>query len=152
MGDERIGNYFWMSEFLRSEIATRKGLDNTPGPAEMTALREILAPGMERVRNLLGVPVFISSGYRSKVVNDAVGGSATSQHLSGQAADFIAPQAGTPRAIALRIAQHWNEVRFDQLIWEGSWVHISFTQGKPRGQVLTARFGPVGVTYTPGVA
>lgn len=152
MGDERIGRYFWLSEFLRSDTAIRLGMDNTPGVAEANNLRNVLAPGMERIRSLLGVPVFISSGYRSSAVNSAVHGSVASQHLKGEAADFISPEAGTPKSVALKIAQHAPEIRFDQLIWEGSWVHVSFTAGKPRGSVLTAHFNNGGVTYTPGLA
>lgn len=152
MGDERIGRYFWLSELLRSDAAVRLGLDNQPGPAEMNNLRNVLAPGLERIRSFLGVPVFITSGYRSKAVNEAVGGSVASQHLQGEAADFVAPEAGTTKSVALKIAQHQQEIKFDQLIWEGSWVHVSFTAGKPRGQVLTAHFIGGRVAYTPGIA
>lgn len=152
MGDERIGRFFWLSEFLRSDAAVRHGLDNTPGGDELNNLRNVLAPGMERIRALLGVPVFITSGYRSPAVNDAVGGSPASQHKLGQAADFISPEAGTPRSIARRLAQHQPELHFDQLIYEGAWVHVSFTLVKPRGQVLTATFVGGRVHYAPGVA
>lgn len=152
MGDERIGRFFWLSEFLRSDAAVRHGLDNTPGGDELNNLRNVLAPGMERIRALLGVPVFITSGYRSPAVNASVGGSVASQHKLGQAADFIAPEAGTPRSIAARLAQHQPEIRFDQLIYEGTWVHVSFTPVKPRGSVLTAHFDGGRVHYTPGVA
>lgn len=152
MGDERIGRFFWLSEFLRSDTAVRLGLDNTPDVAAANNLRNVLAPGMERIRNLLRVPAFISSGYRSSAVNAAVHGSVASQHLKGEAADFISPEAGTPKSIALLLAKHQPEIRFDQLIFEGSWVHVSFTAGKPRGSVLTAHFTNGGVTYTPGLA
>lgn len=152
MGDERIGRYFWLSELLFSDKAVRLGLDNKPGGEELNNLRNVLAPGLERIRSFLGVPVFITSGYRSRAVNEAVGGSIASQHLRGEAADFVAPEAGTPKSIALRIAQHQQEVKFDQLIYEGTWVHVSFTAGKPRGQVLTAHFNDGRVSYTPGLA
>lgn len=152
MIDERIGRFFWLSEFLHSDKAVRLGLDNKPGGGELNNLRNVLAPGMERIRSLLGMPVFITSGYRSPAVNAAVGGSAASQHMLGEAADFLAPEAGTPRSIANRLAQHQQEIRFDQLIYEGTWVHVSFTVGKPRGSVLTAHFKGGRVTYTQGVA
>lgn len=152
MGDERIGRYFWLSEFLRSDAAVRMGLDNTPSTEAANNLRNVLAPGMERIRSMLGVPVFISSGYRSPQVNAAVRGAVASQHTKGEAADFISPEAGTPKSVALKIAQHAQEIRFDQLIWEGTWVHVSFTEGKPRCSILTAHFEAGGVRYTPGIA
>lgn len=153
MPDQRLGSFFWLSEFLRSDTATRKGLANVPGPAELANIRGPLAAGMERVRNLLGVPVHITSGYRSPEVNAAVGGTSTSQHCQGLAADFIAPDFGTPRSIASYLMQHLPDLRFDQLIFEGAWVHISFVNDKPRGEVLTAHFVPgQAVSYSRGVA
>jgi hypothetical protein len=151
MIDERFGRYFWLSEFVRSDIAVRRGLDNTPAAAELANLRQVLAPGMERVRDALAAPVLITSGYRSAEVNAAVGSKDTSQHRHGLAADFIAPQFGTPRQVAKHLLEHGN-VRFDQLIFEGNWVHVSFVPGKPRGEVLTAHFNAGRVSYTQGLA
>jgi hypothetical protein len=151
--DERVAASFWLSEFLRPDTAIRRGIDNAPGPAVLASIRGTLAPGMERVRAALGVPVLITSGYRSPELNRAVGGSKASQHVQGLAADFIAPQFGTPRAIARYLMQRQPELRFDQLIFEGQWVHVSFVPGVARGEVLTAHFDGAGrVTYTRGVA
>lgn len=153
MVDERLGTFFWLSEFLRSDTATRRGIANVPDQAALLNLRTVLAPGMERVRNLLAVPVQITSGYRSPAVNAAVGGAKSSQHVQGLAADFIAPDFGTPRSIARYLMTHAPDLRFDQLIFEGTWVHISFSADKPRGEVLTAHFAPGGgVSYARGVA
>lgn len=152
MPDERVGSFFWLSEFLRSDTATRLGLVNRPGPAELANIRQVLAPGMERVRNLLGVPVQITSGFRAPDVNAAVGGASTSQHTQGLAADFIAPEWGTPRTIVRELMVHAPDLRFDQLIFEGTWVHVSFTAGQPRGEVLTAHFMPgQPVSYSRGL-
>jgi zinc D-Ala-D-Ala carboxypeptidase len=153
MPDERLGSFFWLSEFLRSDTATRKGLANVPDAGALVNIRGVLAPGMERVRNLLAGPVHITSGYRAPEVNRAVGGSGASQHCQGLAADFIAPGFGTPRSIARHLMTHAPELRFDQLIFEGTWVHISFVPGKGRGEVLTAHFmAGQPVTYSRGVA
>lgn len=57
MTDERIAGSFWLSEFLRSDIAVRRGLDNVPKAPELANIRNMLAPGMQRVRDTLGVPV-----------------------------------------------------------------------------------------------
>lgn len=151
MIDELLVPSFRLSEFLWSETAERKGLDNTPLPTEMANIRNLLAPGMQSVRDCLLRPVFISSGYRSPEVNRAVGGAQNSQHTQGQAADFKCPDFGMPITIARYLMTHQSQVRFDQLVWEGTWCHISFS-ANPRGQVLTAHFGPNGTTYTPGIA
>lgn len=151
MIDERIVPSFWLSEFLQSDTASRLQLDNTPLPSEMANIRNLLAPGMQSVHDCLAQPVFVSSGYRSPEVNRAVGGAKNSQHTQGQAADFKSPSFGMPITIARYLMGHQSQVRFDQLICEGTWVHVSFA-AKPRGEVLTAHFGPGGTTYTPGLA
>ncbi len=150
MIDEQITPNFWLSEFLESETADRFTIDNTPLPDDLANIRTMLAPGMQSVRDCLGTPVFITSGYRSFEVNRAVRGSRRSQHTQGLAADFKAPAFGMARTIVRHLMAHSTAVRFDQLIHEGRWVHISFSK-QPRGQVLTAHFGPNGTTYTSGV-
>lgn len=151
MIDERLQTSFWLSEFLRSDTAVRKGIDNTPAPEVLNNLRNVLAPGLQRVRNLLRVPMQITSGYRGPALNAAVGGARDSQHLLGLAADFVAPEFGLPVTIASYLLQHAPELRFDQLIQEGTWVHISFVPGVPRGDVLTAHFVDGHATYSRGL-
>ena len=145
MNDERLTADFHLSEFLHSEKAVRLGLDNTPDALAMASIRNFLAPGMQQVRELIGAPINISSGYRAPQVNAAVGGSRSSQHMQGLAADFAAPFFGTPIQIARAIVA--SHIKFDQLIQEGSWVHISFS-ANPRRDVLTAQF-PNGVASYP---
>jgi zinc D-Ala-D-Ala carboxypeptidase len=152
MSDERITPSFWLSEFLSSDYAVRQGLDNTPGAQQLANVCNILAPGMQRVRNCLDAPAFIISGYRSPEVNRAIGGSANSQHMLGLAADFKAPSFGMPRTVAQYLMERSGEIRFDQLIWEGDWVHASFVAGKPRSEALTAHFRAGAVDYTRGIA
>ncbi len=150
--DQPVSADFRLSEFLRSETAVRRGLDNTPPAPVLANLVNVLAPGMQRVRDLLETPVQITSGYRSPELNRAVGGSSTSQHTLGLAADFVSPTFGNPRAICRFLLEHQAVLRWDQLIFEGTWVHISFADQRPRGQVLTAHFAQGGVTYSPGIA
>lgn len=151
MTDERVTPSFWLSEFLKSETAMRKRIDNTPSAAHMVNIRTVLAPGMQRVREVLGAPVHISSGYRSHHLNMAVGGSVRSQHSLGLAADFTAPSFGDPLKVCNKLIEHRQEINFDQLIYEfGDWVHISFSP-QPRGMVLTAQHTPVGTVYSAGL-
>jgi len=152
MHDEKLTSHFYLSEFLHSETASRRGLSNQPEPFAAANLRAILAPGMQRVRDMLGTPVQVTSGYRSPAVNKAIGGARNSQHVQGLACDFVSPAFGTPKAVAAYLAQQQDALRFDQLISEGGWVHISFTEDEPRGEVLTAHFSSSGVTYTRGIA
>ena len=151
--DHQISTSFRLSEFLRSESAQRHGIDNTPDAVALANIRNVLGPSMQRVRDLLETPVFVTSGYRSPQVNEVIRGSRNSQHLQGLAADFVSPQFGSPRAICRHLLQHPDLIRWDQLIWEGTWVHISFLgAGRPRGEVLTAHFTAGSVTYTHGIA
>ncbi len=115
-----------------------RGIDNTPPAEVVSAMRETAAQ-MEAVRRLLGDRVVtVSSGYRSPELNRAVGGAAQSAHLSGRAVDFNCYGFGTPQAICRAIDA--SDLAFDQLIEEGSWVHISFDP-RARRQVLTRRAG-----------
>lgn len=134
-----LTEHFTLAELTVSETAERKGIDNTPPPSVIERLKTT-ARGMEHVRLVLGVPVFVLSGYRSPALNLEVGGSKASQHMHGEACDFHAPRYGDPLAICRALEA--SDVRFDQLIWEGGWVHISFVDyRKPRREVLTWKRG-----------
>ena len=138
--DQQLSPHFSLSEFTHSQTATRLGLRNEPLSAELANLRR-LADVLEDVRRALGgVPIIISSGYRSPAVNNAVGGARNSAHLTGRAADFTAPRFGPPKRICQRIID--AGIVFDQLIDERGWVHLGIApQGvEPRREVLTAFF------------
>lgn len=139
--------HFTLEELTHSETATRKGIDNTPPPDVLDALKKT-AMGMEVVRNLLGVPILITSGYRCLELNRAIGSKDNSHHVKGYAVDFIAPKYGTPEAIVKRLEK--SALPFDQCIQEGKWVHISFAPSMRR-QVLTAHFANGKATYTQGI-
>lgn len=144
----QLSEHFTLQELTSSDVALRKGIDNTPPEDVVSNLTE-LALALEQVRELLGCPMHINSGYRSPKLNAAVGGSSTSAHMTGQAADFVAPDFGTPQQIAHHIAA--SAIPFDQLIFEGTWVHFGI-RGDMRRQVLTAHFSGGKVTYTQGIA
>lgn len=129
--------HFTLSEFIRSETASRRGIDNNPPGHVLDDIKRTLLMA-EEIRKAIGnVPLIISSGYRSPMVNRAVGGSSSSQHCLGQAMDIIAPKFGTPWELAKKIID--SGIEFDQLIYEfGDWVHISKADYN-RKQVLTIR-------------
>jgi zinc D-Ala-D-Ala carboxypeptidase len=119
-------------------VTQQRGLDNSPSAAVIEELRRT-AEQMEAVRRLMGDrPIVVSSGYRSKAVNKAVGGSPRSAHLTGAAVDFNCHRFGDPLAVCRVLAA--SSLDFDQLIEEGTWVHLSFAKARRR-QVLT-RSGP----------
>lgn len=131
-----VSTYFTWDEVTHSPTAERRGLDNIP-PADLVPAIQYTASCLDRVRKLLKRPILVSSWYRSAEVNKAVGSKATkSQHMKGEAVDFICPAYGSPRAVAKLLADNLAVLKFDQLIYEYTWVHISFTIN-PRGQILT---------------
>lgn len=135
----QLSKNFSLAELTRSQTAIRNGLDNKPDAESLRNLHR-LAGTLELVRAALGVPVHVMSGYRSPVVNKLVGGSPTSQHRYGLAADFVAPAFGTPYQIVEKLQK--AGIAFDQIIHEfGEWVHIGLAQDPKasRQQVLTAK-------------
>jgi len=138
-----------LNEFTISQTATRKGIDNTPPEPVIERLR-MLAATLERVRGLLGnSPIRISSGYRSKELNRAIGSSDSSAHVLGYAVDFTCPIFGTPKEVANEIAK--SAIKFDQLIFEQNWIHLS-VDPRNRREVLTATFKNGKAYYSKGIA
>jgi len=132
----RLTEHFTLEELTRSATADSRGIDNTPGSEHLPNI-ERLAAKLEEVRALLGQPMLISSGFRSAALNKAVGGSATSDHANGLAADFTAPGFGRVAQVAAAIEA--SGIEFDQLIYEqGSteWVHLGIGT-RMRRQVLS---------------
>jgi hypothetical protein len=107
-----------------------------------------LAANLERVRLVLGHPMMIDSGFRIAALNTACGGALKSAHMDGDAADFVCPDFGSPEEICKAIIA--SGLKFDQLIQEGTWVHVSMAPAM-RQQTLTANFGVGAVKYTKGV-
>jgi zinc D-Ala-D-Ala carboxypeptidase len=129
--------HFTLEELTASETAERNGWDNTPNDQELANL-ERLAAFLEQVKEVLaGKPIMISSGLRTKKVNDAVGSKDTSQHRIGCAADFKVPGM-TPDEVVKAIVA--SGIGYDQVIREfDRWTHISIPNSinfSPRGQAL----------------
>lgn len=128
---------FSMSELIYSETAILKNINNMPDINSLDNLLELIIFCLQPIRDKIGKPMIITSGYRCPEVNKLVKGAVNSQHLKGQAADFII-KGMTPQQIVFKIAT--MGIEFDQCIEEHSknahWVHISYVKGKNRKQTL----------------
>lgn len=142
-----LSPHFTLEELSSSDTAVRKGIDNTPSAAIIENLKRI-AQTLEEVRALVGGPIRVSSGYRSPELNKAIGGSGKSAHLEGLAAD-ITVSGKTPKELAILIRD--SGIKYDQLIYEGTWVHVGLANGTLRQQDLTAHFGSGATTYSSGI-
>jgi hypothetical protein len=134
----KLSPHFFLREAVKSDTAERLHIDNTP-PTSVIATMRSTAQEMEILRAMLGTPIEVNSWYRSIPLNRALGSKDTSQHVVGEAVDFVSPKFGIPRLICKFIQDHGGNIPFDQLILEHSWVHISFAirSGQPRRQVLS---------------
>jgi hypothetical protein len=129
--------HFTLEELTASEIAERNGWDNSPNDTELANLTR-LADFLEQVKVVLGgKPIMISSGLRTKLVNDAVGSKDSSQHRTGCACDFRVPGM-TPDEVVQKILA--STIGYDQVIREfDRWTHISISNSEdtsPRKQAL----------------
>lgn len=134
----KLSQHFNLKEFTRSDTAKSKGIDNSPSTEVIVRLTALCHNVLEPLRRWAKEPVTISSGYRSKALNRAVGGVANSQHMTGEAADIQVPttnRAGKKLTSQERLTMlrawydHLKQLPHDQLIWEtkGStrWIHVS---------------------------
>ena len=137
-----LSEHFLLAEFTRSESAKRHGVSNDPTPEHLENIKLLCKNVLEPIRAKFG-PLNISSGYRSKVLNHYIGGSLSSQHCEGKAADI--DQDGMGGASNTELF-HWikDNIDFDQMIWEfgdnnkPDWVHVSYNGAKNRKQILKA--------------
>lgn len=143
----RLAKHFTLEELTFSQTAARRGWRNEPDTLARENL-QALAAKLQEVRELVRVPVIVSSGYRSRRVNTAIGGHPKSAHMAGRAADIIAPPF-TPYELAEIIAV--SQIEFDKVILEfGRWVHFQIAE-RPRRLLYTAvREGDV-VVYRDGL-
>jgi len=140
----QLSEHLTLAEATKSQTATRLGIDNSPTIAHLESLRSVAKNIFEPIRNHFGVPIAVTSGYRSKALNDAISGSRRSQHCHGQALDIDADVFGR---ITNGEIFHYikSNLDFDQLIWEfgnednPDWVHVSFVDDRSnRGEILIA--------------
>jgi zinc D-Ala-D-Ala carboxypeptidase len=141
----KLSEHLDLSEITRSDTAKRKGISNQPTPEHLENFKKLAENIFEPIRNHFKEPIFISSGYRSKELNTAVGGSLTSQHCSGEAIDIDMDGRSSTVTNKMIFEYIKNHLNFDQLIFEfgtdsnPDWVHVSYeSTGKQRKQVLKA--------------
>ena len=139
----KISDHITYAEAIHSQTAKRKGIDNTPNPNQIEAMKVIAEKVFEPLREWTGGPIKVNSFFRSPELNTAIGGSKTSQHCKGQAIDIDDVYGCKTNAEMY----HWvkENLNFDQMIWEfGSstnpnWVHVSYVNpDKNRNRCLVA--------------
>lgn len=125
---------FTITELVKSDTAEKNGISNTPDINSLDNLLELIFYVLQPLRDKLGKPITITSGFRSAKVNQLVGGVGNSQHLYGQAADMVV-SGMTPAQLVEFVKK--SGIEFDQLINEyDQWTHISFSKSHNRKQVL----------------
>lgn len=140
----QLTTHFTLEEFTRSDWASRHNVDNSV-PHDLMQHAQTTAVMLEDIRTYLSrlagknIPISLSSGYRSKPVNDAAGSHDTSDHLQAMAADIKAPAFGTPYEVAMALKDQTESLGIGQLIYEfRAWVHVSCNLDvKPINRVIT---------------
>jgi len=127
--------YFTIEELTRSATATTRGLDNTPTPEIKANLERLVDKVLDPLREKYGKPITVNSGYRCPELNKAVGGSKTSDHVKGFAADLTGGSKQENEKIFNIIRDNFA---WTQLINERdfSWVHVSYDPNRIKNQVL----------------
>ena len=138
----KLSNHLTLAEMIRSDSAKRLGISNQPLPEHLENMKILATNVFEPIREHFGVPIYVSSGYRSEALNKAIKGSKTSQHCKGKAIDIDMDGSGLiSNKDVFEFIRH--NLVFDQLIWEfgdtnnPDWVHVSYASHN-RGQVLKA--------------
>ena len=134
----KLSNNFSLDEFTASVTADKLGIQNKPNPEQVANIRRLVFQVLQPARDMLGKSITVSSGFRSRALNTAIKGSATSQHCFGEAADL---QCSDNKRLFDIIRDHFV---FDQLIWEfgnnkrPDWVHVSLKEYGNRNEILRA--------------
>lgn len=128
---------FTLNELVYSATAEKNKIDNRPSVQVIANLKSLCENVLQPLRNALGCPIVITSGFRCAVLNKKVGGQPSSQHLMGQAVDLVVPQKNL-KDVFNYIKSHLN---YDQLLYEYSkndkWIHVSFrNDGHNRKQAI----------------
>lgn len=135
-------NFSW-DEVIKSATAKSLGIDNEPGPVEKARLQAVIYNVMQPLRDAMRRPIVITSGYRTPDLNAAIGGAINSQHMKGEAIDFVDPKGN----LAQMFYYIKDNLPYDQLIWEAGndeqpqWIHVSYKAVGNRRKVLKYKPG-----------
>lgn len=139
----RLSKNLTLAELTKSQTAVRRGIDNTPLPQHVENLKLLAERVFQPIRDHFGVPIAVTSGYRSEALNRAIKGSKTSEHMLGMAMDLDADIHG--RITNKQIFEYIKEnLDFNQLIWEfgddknPDWVHVSYRPSGNKKEILRA--------------
>ena len=149
MNDIQFTPHFKLSEFVSSATATKQGIENNPSPEAVENLRLLSIHTLEPLREALGLPIVITSGYRCKALNDLIAHhSQRSQHMKGQAADLLVQgskfqvQGASPRELLIKAFKTIitsPEIDYDQLIIYPTFIHVSFvSHNDNRHKIMSA--------------
>ena len=138
-----LSEHFTLNEMTFSPTAVRKGIDNFPNAQAIKNLQALCENVLEPLRAYIGGPIKVSSGFRSEILNSLIGGSKSSQHKTGQAADIDLKDKSAD-------AFKWimENLDYDQIIWEfgndhqPDWIHVSYsTKGNRKNALRAIRVG-----------
>ena len=147
----KISDHITYAEAIHSETAKRKSIDNTPNPNQIEAMKLLAEKVFQPLREWVGGPIKVNSFFRSAELNEAIGGSKTSQHCKGQAIDIDDVYGYKTNSEMY----HWikENLSFDQMIWEfgtdtqPNWVHVSYvSEENNRNRCLKAYKDDMGRT------
>ena len=139
----KISDHITYAEAIHSNTAKRKGIDNTPSEAQVTAMKLLAEKVFEPLRKWVGGPIKVNSFFRSETLNESIGGASSSQHCKGQAIDIDDVYGKKTNADMY----HWIQTNldYDQMIWEfgtdmqPNWIHVSYvSEEKNRNKCLKA--------------
>tara|TARA_Y100001963_G_scaffold143902_1_gene215358 strand:+ start:809 stop:1273 length:465 start_codon:yes stop_codon:yes gene_type:complete len=139
----KISDHITYAEAIHSNTAKRKGIDNTPSEAQVTAMKLLAEKVFEPLRKWVGGPIKVNSFFRSEALNESIGGASSSQHCKGQAIDIDDVYGRKTNADMY----HWiqQNLDYDQMIWEfgtdmqPNWIHVSYvSEEKNRNKCLKA--------------
>lgn len=132
----RLSENFYLDEFIISQVGERHGYRNEPNEKQIENLRLLCVNVLQPLREIINVPIFINSGFRSFDVNAAVGGRFNSQHLEGKAADFVVHSMNLIDVFNIIL----QKLSFDQLIYEfEKWIHVSWNGELNRKDVMISK-------------
>jgi hypothetical protein len=138
----KLSENLQLSEVIRSESAKRHNISNMPTPEHIENLKVLAEKVFQPIRDHFGVPIHVSSGYRSAALNKRIGGAKTSDHLLGKAIDIDQDETSITNAQVFDFIK--NNLKFSQLIWEfgtdknPDWVHVSYDPKNLKCQILKA--------------